>query len=325
MTNALVPISQKSGLDLVCEVNEVYTSGSKVLLREALGLELIAGAAAVYAFGITAVVKFLYYAIIVLAKVIKTVIEKCSELLGSFTKYVNHITSSNEAALQESAIDVEYVDWQSLREGIELEREPIQITGFRMDFDVDTILKRYASENFGAYDAIYFNLLNEGKDIFESRSHMLDMIAEHRAHILNVPSVTSKMSTVEFADALKKVVFGSSEIVLSYSYKDAKAIDKENRGKTTHIQNLLKSAIVDARNGLKALEVKRSEIQRNPESSTESIKDNFQIQLNWLIEYRTTMMKDQIMIFDTLIKYIKMVNMQTKLIRAKAIETQWEG
>ena len=154
---------------------------------------------------------------------------------------------------------------------------------------------------------------------------MLDIIAERRAKILNVPSVASKMSTVEFGKALKIVVFGAKEVPLTYTYKDAKAIDKENRSKMTHIQNLLKSAIVDARNGLKALEAKRLEIQRNPESSTESIKDNFQLQLNWLIEYRTTVMKDQILFFNTLIQYIKMVNMQTKLIRAKAIETQWEG
>ena len=193
-----------------------------------------------------------------------------------------------------------------------------------MDFDIDTVLQRFASENW-SFDAVYFNILNEGKDIFESHEHMLDIIAERRAKILNVPSVASKMSTVEFGKALKIVVFGAKEVPLTYTYKDAKAIDKENRSKMTHIQNLLKSAIVDARNGLKALEAKRLEIQRNPESSTESIKDNFQLQLNWLIEYRTTVMKDQILFFNTLIQYIKMVNMQTKLIRAKAIETQWEG
>ena len=322
-TKSLVSYSSKTGLELVSEVNEVYVSEIKGILKESMGmgLGLIAGAAAVYAFGIKAVVQFLYYVIIVLAKIIKTVIAQLGELFGICKGVLTKLAASEATVmLSEGFAKVDIC--KMLESGPD--EVSIPIIGYRMDFDVDSILSRLGSENYGTYDAIYFNILNEAEDIFDSHDHMLSLIAEKRARILNVPSVSPKMTTVEFAKVLRSVVFGQPDVNLAYSYKDAKTISKVNRSKADHIQNLLKNAMVDAKNGLRALDAKKAEIQRNPELTTNSIKDNFQIQLNWLIEYRTITMKDQILIFDTLIKYIRMVDVQTKLIHTKAVQTHLE-
>ena len=323
VTSTLMPIFSKSGLERVIEVNEVYMSEAKNLLHElaGLGLGLVAGVTAVYAFGIKAVVQFLYYTIVVLAKIIKTVIAQLVEMFGLVKGLLGKLVAAESTiTLSEGFADVDA--------GVILEYSPdeavVTITGYRMDFDVNTILTKLLSEAYGTYDAIYFNVLNESKDIFESRDHMLSLIAEKRARILGQATVPTRMTIKEFASAFREMVFGKPNTTLTYSYKAVKAISKANKAKTVNIQNLLSGAITDAKNGLLTLEAKKSEIKRNPEMSTNSIRDNFQIQLNWLIEYRTTVMKDQIIIFDTLIKYIRMVDAQTRLIHTKAIQTHLE-
>lgn len=303
----------KSGLEYVSDLNETYVNGIKQCMQESImtaGLAL--GATAVYYFGIEKVLKFLNITILLLGKLIHQAMVIFGELLVNLKKEVAEIEAEMESSIDNN-------NSENINEAV-YDNTPVSIIGWAMNYDIDGMIARLANDNYGAADAHYFDRLNNGEDIFETHDQVLDLVASNRARIMNVPSVSSKMNTVEFADVLKRVVFGPERVQITLTYKEAKQLNKINKAKTDHLYNLLKAAMNEAREGLKALDRKRIEIQRNPSVSTQAIKKNFQVQLNWLIQYRTARMKDQILIFETLIKYVKMVNVQTKVICAKALE-----